>query len=138
MPSYHVRIATIAASTDEKWIDNLLSKHEVPGVERARQGVERRISHQGLRHIVLIRRLTKSAGVPTSRAVALASRVLATDNGCIALADAVARDRSTPCGRRRDGRAAEAGAARVEARRALILKKQWGVSSETPHFRPSR
>ena len=89
MPSYHVRIATIAASTDEKWIDNLLSKHEVPGVERARQGVERRISHQGLRHIVLIRRLTKSAGVPTSRAVALASRVLATDNGCIALADAI-------------------------------------------------
>jgi hypothetical protein len=78
--SYHVEIAALIAGTGPKWIDNLLSHFELPGVESARQGVARRISLDGLRHISLVKRLTHDLGVPISRAVDLAARLLADPN----------------------------------------------------------
>ena len=74
---YHVDIARFAADADAKWIDNLLSHFDLPGVEAQRQGVARRISEDGILHIVLVRRLTRELGVPTERAVAMAAQLLA-------------------------------------------------------------
>ncbi len=86
MPLYHVDIASVAASVDKKWIDNLLSHHTVPGVEHARQGIPRRLTIAALMHIVLIRRLTRDVGVPVRIAVSLASKALANQAGSVRLA----------------------------------------------------
>ena len=85
IPVYHVGIAAVAASADHKWIDNLLARFELPGVDRSRQGVARRISAIGLRHIVLIRWLTKGLGITTASAVTLAKQALASSDGVIAV-----------------------------------------------------
>jgi hypothetical protein len=76
---YHVEIARHAADADPKWVDNLLSHFSVPGVENARQGVARRVTLSGVYHIALIRRLNRELGLSVSSAVALASRLLASD-----------------------------------------------------------
>ena len=76
---YHVDIAQFAADADAKWIDNLLSHFDIPGVEGRRQGVARRISEIGVLHIVLVRRLTREAGVATERAVAMSTQLLTSD-----------------------------------------------------------
>jgi hypothetical protein len=79
--SYHVEVVQHAVGADRKWIDNLLSHFDVAGVEAARQGVERRISRQGIFHIALIHRLNRELGVSVSAAVTLASRLLADHAG---------------------------------------------------------
>lgn len=73
---YHVDIARFAANADQKWVDNLLSHYQVPGVEGARQGLARRISAIGVYHIALIRSLTREAGIATASAVSLSVRLL--------------------------------------------------------------
>jgi hypothetical protein len=73
---YHVDIARFAAKADHKWVDNLLSHFAVPGVERARQGLARRISADGIHHIALIRVITRDLGVSTGTALTLAERLL--------------------------------------------------------------
>ncbi len=79
--SYHIEIAQHAADTDKKWIDNLLSHFDVRGVARARQGVPRRISMEGIYHIALIRRLNHGLGVSVAAAVPLAARLLEDQDG---------------------------------------------------------
>ena len=84
---YHVDIARFAAKADAKWVDNLLSHFDVPGVERARQGLSRRISPDGIYHIALVRRLNRELGISTAAAVSLAARLLSTEAGRVPLAD---------------------------------------------------
>jgi hypothetical protein len=74
--SYHVEIAQHATHAERKWIDNLLSHFDVPGVLRARQGVARRISVSGIYHIALIRQLNHELGISVSAAVPLAIQLL--------------------------------------------------------------
>ena len=85
MPAYHIGIVAVATSVDPKWVDNLLARFLLPGVERAGQGVARRISPQGLRHIMLVRWLTQDLALPLSRAVDLAIRSLASESGVVAV-----------------------------------------------------
>lgn len=85
MRSYHVEIAALASFADQKWVDNLLSHFDVPGVESARQGIARRITQRGLEHIALVRVLARDVGLPLARAVDLAIRLIADPNGVIEL-----------------------------------------------------
>ncbi|HWH51256.1 MAG TPA: hypothetical protein VN651_06905 [Gemmatimonadaceae bacterium] len=89
MRSYHVEIAALAADTDQKWVDNLLSHFAIPGVESARQGVARRISQRGLEHITLVRRIARDLGLPVARAVDLAIRLLENPSGSIEVARSI-------------------------------------------------
>lgn len=73
---YHVDIAQHAASVDAKWLDNLLSRFEIPGVATARQGIARRVSSIGIYHVALIRRLTAELGMSTGIAVSVAMTLL--------------------------------------------------------------
>jgi hypothetical protein len=82
---YHVDIAQHAAGADAKWIDNVLSHFDVPGVQSGRQGVARRISLHGVYHIALIRRLTGELTLSTHLAVSLSAHLLATDATHISL-----------------------------------------------------
>ncbi len=77
--SYHADIARHVANADAKWIDNLLSHFNVPGVAGGRQGMARHISQHGIYHVVLIRRLASELGVSTGAAVSLAGQLLETD-----------------------------------------------------------
>lgn len=86
---YHVDIAVFAADTDRKWVDNLLSHFDVPGVESAKQGVARRVSTHGVYHIVLTRVLSQ-AGTSIETAVSLARRLLTTDANHVALGPGLA------------------------------------------------
>lgn len=84
---YHVDIARFAASADAKWVDNLLSHFDIPGVERARQGLSRRISPDGIYHIALIRVLSRDLGLSAATAVSLAARLLSSGEARLTLAD---------------------------------------------------
>ena len=83
---YHVDAARFAASADAKWVDNLLSHFDIPGVESARQGLARRISDVGIHHIALIRALTKELGINTATAVQLAAQLLSDSGDAIEVA----------------------------------------------------
>jgi len=84
---YHVDIARHAASADGKWVDNLLSHFNLPGVEGGVQGSPRRITADGIHHIALVRLLTRDLGLSAAAAVPLAARLLSDVTATIAFPD---------------------------------------------------
>jgi len=77
MRGYDLRIAGLAIRAPVKWIDNLLSQHEVVEVPRARRGVARKISHTALVHLALTRELHASLGLGVREALQLSQELLA-------------------------------------------------------------
>lgn len=75
--SYHVGAAAFAVEASEKWVDNLLSHHAIPGVVSGSRGVARRISGDGLLIVCLVRQLSTSIGLSLPAAVALAPQLVA-------------------------------------------------------------
>jgi hypothetical protein len=86
---YHVDIAVVAANADRKWVDNLLSHFDVPGVEVARQGVARRISTHGIYHVALTRLLSRDGGMSVESALGFALHLLTTDASRADIGEAV-------------------------------------------------
>jgi hypothetical protein len=82
---YHVDIARHVAAADHKWVDNLLSHFDIPGVEGGRQGSARRISADGIQFIALVRLLTRELNLSVSAAVSLARRVLAANSSTLSI-----------------------------------------------------
>lgn len=76
MRSYHVDIAEYVARAERKWIDNLLSHYDVPGVVSATRGSPRRITAIGIYHIALARQIARELNTTLVAAVALAKRIL--------------------------------------------------------------
>jgi hypothetical protein len=115
---YHVDIAAYVADADRKWVDNLLSHFDVPGVDAAKQGVARRISASGVHHIALTRRLVTDLAISIDRATTLAQALLRTDASHVALSEVLSlhidRDRFR---RETDRRLSEAVESIVPARR---------------------
>ncbi len=74
--SYDVAAAALALDVDAKWLDNVLSHHQVPGVARSRQGVSRAVTPQGLLHLAVARALAEGARVPLASAIQLAAVLL--------------------------------------------------------------
>jgi hypothetical protein len=70
--AYTVATAALALGTSLKWLDNVLSHNQVPGVTQDRQGVSRRLTVDGLVVLALAVLLIQELGVPTPRAIALA------------------------------------------------------------------
>lgn len=79
--SYNVRITAVITGAPMKWLDNLLSRHELIGVDRLRQGRERRISDHGLLAVEMCRILTLELGLSLRHAVAIANACLRGDLG---------------------------------------------------------
>lgn len=75
--SYSVRLVALTTGVDNRWLDNLLSRHSLPGTSRQRRGVERRINDEGLMAIELVRVLNLELGVSVAAAAAIAVRMLA-------------------------------------------------------------
>jgi hypothetical protein len=73
--SYSTRLIALTTGADYRWLDNLLSRHDLPGVSRTERGVERRISDDGVLTIELVRILNIELGVSVAAAVGI-SRVI--------------------------------------------------------------
>ena len=73
---YHVDIARHVTSASHKWVDNLLSHFDIPGVEGGRRGSARRISAEGISHIALVRLLTEELHLGVASAVSLANKLM--------------------------------------------------------------
>jgi hypothetical protein len=63
MRSVDIKTAAFAVGVSAKWIDNLLSAHELPGIHRGRRGVQRRVTEDGLLAIEIVRLLTVELGM---------------------------------------------------------------------------
>ena len=77
MRAYDLRIAALAIRAPVKWIDNLLSQHDVVEIPRARRGVARTISHTALVHLALTRELHVSLGLGVREALQHSQKLLA-------------------------------------------------------------
>lgn len=73
--SYDAAVAALTLDVPFKWIDNLLSRHRIPGVEQATQGMTRRLSPKAIVRIRVIRILVEELGVPVPQAVHLTDRL---------------------------------------------------------------
>ncbi len=74
--SYHVDVARHVADAKARWVDNLLARFALPGIESIGQGSTRRISNLGIYHVALVSRLVATLGVPLEAATALAVKLL--------------------------------------------------------------
>lgn len=79
--SYNAKLVALTIGVQAKWLDNLLSHSNLPGVARGRQGVERRITDVGLLAIELVRIATSELGIPLARAVEIAAVVVTSPTG---------------------------------------------------------
>jgi hypothetical protein len=79
--SINVRTAAFAIGTTTKWLDNLLARHRLPGVSQGTQGVERRITDEGLLGIELTRLLVTEFAMPLPQSVAVVRTVLENRTG---------------------------------------------------------
>ena len=75
--SYSLRLVALTTGVAGRWLDNLLSRHQITGVSRQRRGVERRINDEGLLAIEIVRVLNLELGVSMAAAVAIAAIMLA-------------------------------------------------------------
>ena len=75
--SYSLASVAFAVDADPKWVDNVLARHDVPGVARRGRGVELAVSAHGLLTIAVLRRLVVDLGVPVARALPIAGRIAA-------------------------------------------------------------
>jgi hypothetical protein len=86
---YHVDIARHASGAEARWVENLLTRFALPGVESPGKGTSRRISNVGIYHVALVSRLVRGMGIPLEPASTLASRLLAapTDEPIVVFSD---------------------------------------------------
>ncbi len=76
MRSYNVAIASLAIEAPQKWTDNLLSHHVLPGVVSGTRGLARRIPYQALVRLALVRQLHTVLGIGVADAVRIAGVML--------------------------------------------------------------
>ncbi len=72
MRSYTVAVAAFALDVDIKWLDNVLSHHNVRGVLRKRQGIQRQILPESLLILAIAGALIDALGLPIARAIEVA------------------------------------------------------------------
>ena len=75
--AYDVKTVAVALGVRFRWLDNLLSQHELPGITSSRrQGVGRVISEEGVLAVELVR-LLSDFGLGVGRAASVARATLA-------------------------------------------------------------
>lgn len=85
MPLYDVAAVAEALDIDPKQLDNLLSRHEIPGVTRGRRGVPRRLTPAAALSIRLALILHRALDVPLARAIQLSTELERASGGAIQL-----------------------------------------------------
>ena len=75
MPVYDLTAVAHALDIDLKQLDNLLSRNNLPGVERRRRGIARRLTPEVAVVIRLARELSESLGVSVGALLAIADSI---------------------------------------------------------------
>ena len=73
---HSVRVAALALDVPLKWIDNVLSHHELPSIVRTTHGVARQLGEEGILALALCKTMVDELGVPIARACALAREIV--------------------------------------------------------------
>jgi len=76
MPLYTTASTAVALVVSEKWLDNLLSRNKIDGVQQARQGVSRRLSLDAVATIAVAKALMDGVSSPASAAIPAAQALL--------------------------------------------------------------
>jgi hypothetical protein len=92
MPFYNTATAASALDVSPKWLDNLLSHNTLDDLESESQGVARRLSFGTIMIVMLARDFVDSMAMPSSAALKLATRLLATTNGELAISPQLSID----------------------------------------------
>jgi hypothetical protein len=74
--AYTVAAASVALRTPAKWVDNILSHHQLPGVTQSKQGVARRLTHQAILILEVALRVNRSIEIPMGRSLELAEKLI--------------------------------------------------------------
>lgn len=90
MPSFDLAASAFALGVERKWLDNVLSHHEVEGTTRVRQGIQRRLGPATLLRIAVSKLLIEHLRLPISRALQIAQMVCASGTGEGAVAPGLA------------------------------------------------
>ena len=77
MRTFDSRVVAIALGVSPKWLDNTLSHHQLPDVDRSRQGRPRRITQQGVLALEISRLLIQHWGVTVWRSAEIARALMA-------------------------------------------------------------
>jgi hypothetical protein len=89
MRVYDIAVASFALRVERKWLDNLLSQHDVPGVDRSVQGMARQIPLRSLAIIAIVRDLQRQLGLGVGRGLEVAARLVGPAHGHVRLGVAV-------------------------------------------------
>ena len=81
MPSYNTATVASALGVTPKWLDNLLSHNDLDGLQRASQGVSRRLSFATVTILSLATELIDALGIKTPAAIELAAQLLNSSTG---------------------------------------------------------
>ena len=79
--SYSLAVAAFAIDAETKWLDNLVARHDIPGVARSGRGVELAISGSGLLVVAVVRRLVADIGLSAALALPLARKLVTSPEG---------------------------------------------------------
>ena len=88
MRAYTVAATAVALGVSSKWVDNVLSHHQVPGVHQARQGIARRVTPAALLILDIALGLVRSLGLPLPQALDTARRLIDAKGSGITLSGA--------------------------------------------------
>jgi hypothetical protein len=83
--AYTVAATAVTLGVSKKWVDNVLSHHQVNGVHQARQGIVRRVTPDGLLALEIALALGRTLSIPIARALEISRDVIASRGGTIQL-----------------------------------------------------
>jgi hypothetical protein len=83
--AYTVATTAVALGVTAKWVDNVLSHHQVSGVYQERQGIARRVTPAALLVLDIALKLARSLGLTVPQALETAQRLVDADGGRITL-----------------------------------------------------
>ena len=89
MRAYNVAATAVTLGVSQKWLDNVLSHHQVPGVLNEKQGIQRQVTPSGLLRLELVLILQRSLKIPMSRALDIAGALISTRGGEVTLGSRV-------------------------------------------------
>lgn len=79
MRSYDVTATALALGVHRKWIDNVLSHHQLDGVDHTRQGIRRRLAPAAVLVLAIALDLHRALGLPLARSLEVATQIAAGD-----------------------------------------------------------
>lgn len=74
--AYSVATASLALGVEKRWLDNLLSRHQLAGVARVGRGVARRVQPAALLTVAVALEIQRRLGAPLERALELGASIL--------------------------------------------------------------